>query len=48
MKTFQKVSGDIFEVLFEAVSEGVIVVNKKKLIVACNHATNEMFGYEIG
>lgn len=48
MKTFQKVSGDIFEVLFEAVSEGVIVVNKKQLIVACNHATNEMFGYEIG
>ena len=36
---------EIFNVLFEAVSEGVIVVNKSQNIVATNISTNTMFGY---
>lgn len=35
----------IFHLLFEAVSEGVIVVNSKQTIVASNQSANTMFGY---
>lgn len=37
---------DIFNVLFEAVSEGVIVVNEKQEIVTTNSSTEVMFGYK--
>ncbi len=45
MQVFQK-NGDMFNLLSEGVSEGIIVVNEKQTIVATNSATNEMFGYE--
>ncbi|MCL7762112.1 PAS domain-containing sensor histidine kinase [Polaribacter sp. Z014] len=36
---------DIFNVLFEAVSEGVVVVNDKQNIVSVNTSVEKMFGY---
>ncbi|MCG1035162.1 PAS domain-containing sensor histidine kinase [Polaribacter sargassicola] len=39
---------DIFNILFEAVSEGVIVVDKKQKIVSANTSVEKMFGYEKG
>lgn len=36
---------DIFNVLFEAVSEGVIVVDKAQKIVSTNKSAEHMFGY---
>jgi len=39
---------DIFNILFEAVSEGVIVVDKKQTIVALNSSAEKMFGYAKG
>ncbi|MCK5443152.1 MAG: PAS domain S-box protein [Maribacter sp.] len=44
MKVFSKIS-DIFNILSEAVSEGIIVVNEKQVIVGTNNSTDEMFGY---
>jgi PAS domain S-box-containing protein len=35
----------VFNVLFEAVSEGVIVVDKDQKIVATNKSSENMFGY---
>ena len=35
----------VFNVLFEAVSEGVVVVDENQTIVATNTAAEEMFGY---
>ena len=37
---------DIFNILFEAASEGIIVVNSSQIIVAANSAAEKMFGYE--
>ena len=37
---------DIFNVLFEAVSEGVIVVNSQQKIVATNASAERIFGYK--
>jgi len=39
---------EIFNILFEAVSEGVIVVDKQQTIVACNSSAEKMFGYKKG
>lgn len=36
----------VFKVLFNAVSEGIIVVDRMQKIVAVNQAANAMFGYE--
>ncbi|MBU3821750.1 PAS domain-containing sensor histidine kinase [Flavobacteriaceae bacterium XHP0103] len=36
---------DVFNVLFEAVSEGVIVVNSQQHVVATNVSAEHMFGY---
>ena len=38
----------VFNVLFEAVSEGVVVVDKNQAIVATNVAAEQMFGYAKG
>ncbi|NJW52379.1 PAS domain S-box protein [Salinimicrobium sp. CDJ15-91] len=38
----------VFNVLFEAASEGIIVVNKSQTIVSSNVAAEVMFGYEKG
>tara|TARA_R110002167_G_scaffold307895_3_gene512478 strand:- start:1594 stop:2820 length:1227 start_codon:yes stop_codon:yes gene_type:complete len=45
MQVFEQDS-NIFAILSEAVSEGIIVVNQDQHIVATNKHTNEMFGYE--
>ena len=37
---------DIFNVLFEAVSEGVVVVDDQQNIVSVNSSVEKMFGYE--
>ncbi|MDX1543910.1 MAG: PAS domain-containing sensor histidine kinase [Christiangramia sp.] len=39
---------DIFNILFQAASEGIIVVNSKQIVVAANAAAQAMFGYEEG
>lgn len=39
---------EIFNVLFQGISEGVIVVNHNQIIVSTNSAGDEMFGYEKG
>lgn len=45
MRVFEK-NSNIFKLLSEAVSEGVVVVNQEQLIVAANKQVNSMFGYE--
>ncbi|MFS4467880.1 PAS domain S-box protein [Maribacter sp. 2210JD10-5] len=45
MKVFEK-NSNIFKLLSEAVSEGIIVVNAKQIIVAANGSANKMFGYQ--
>lgn len=47
MKIFQE-NSNIFRLLSEAVSEGIVVVNRKRIIVGTNNAANEIFGYEQG
>ena len=42
---FQK-TNDIFELLFEAISEGVLVVDKHQKIIAINSSIEMMFGYK--
>ncbi len=44
MHIFEK-SSNIFNLLSEAISEGILVVNQAQIIVATNSITNEMFGY---
>ena len=44
MRVFAK-NNNIFRVLSEAVSEGLLVVNSNSLIVATNRKANRMFGY---
>lgn len=39
---------NIFNILFEAIPEGVIIANNEQLIVAVNSAAEEMFGYKKG
>jgi PAS domain S-box-containing protein len=39
---------DIFNVLFEAVSEGVVVVDDQQVIVSVNSSVEKMFGYNKG
>lgn len=45
MQVFQK-NSNIFNILSEGVSEGIIVVNEKQAIVATNSAARQMFGYD--
>jgi len=44
MRVFQE-NSNIFNLLSEGVSEGIIVVNHEKIIVAGNSSAEEMFGY---
>jgi PAS domain S-box-containing protein len=43
----QQQNQDIFSILSEALSEGVIIVDKTQKIVGTNSSTNIMFGYDI-
>lgn len=45
MRVFEKDS-NIFRLLSEAISEGILVVNSKHEIVASNSLADQMFGYE--
>ncbi|MHA7059852.1 PAS domain-containing sensor histidine kinase [Aquimarina sp. M1] len=45
MKVFEK-NNNIFKILSEAISEGIIVVNEQQTIVATNGSANDIFGYE--
>lgn len=45
MRVFQK-NSNIFNLLSEGVSEGILVVNAEQVIVATNTSAEEMFGYE--
>lgn len=45
MNFFKKSADNVFETIFESVSEGIVVVNRTQIIVATNAAANEMFGY---
>ena len=39
---------NVFNLLFQSASEGIIVVNSKQVVVAANNAASQMFGYEEG
>ena len=39
---------DIFNILFEAIPEGIIIVDEKQHIVIANSSSEEMFGYDNG
>lgn len=47
MKSIEAKKSNIFRILSEAISEGIIIVNEKLKIVASNEAADRMFGYEI-
>lgn len=39
---------DVFQILSEAISEGIIIVDENQQIVASNSSTGVLFGYEVG
>jgi PAS domain S-box-containing protein len=39
-------SSDIYAILTEAISEGIVVVNEQQIIVATNESLNSLFGYK--
>ncbi|HPE82949.1 MAG TPA: PAS domain S-box protein [Aequorivita sp.] len=45
MKVFEEKRGNIFRILSEAISEGIVIVNEKQEIVTSNEAADRMFGY---
>lgn len=48
MKNFEAINKQTFGVLFNAVSEGIIVVDTNQIIVASNESANTIFGYDEG
>lgn len=46
MKVFEEKKGNIFRILSEAISEGIVIVNDKQEIVTSNDAAGKMFGYK--
>ncbi|MAN58773.1 MAG: PAS domain-containing sensor histidine kinase [Flavobacteriaceae bacterium] len=46
MNVFDEKKGNIFKLLSEAISEGIIIVNEKQEVVASNGTANAMFGYD--
>ena len=42
---FEDKNNNIFETIFESVSEGIVVVNIDQKIAATNTQANDMFGY---
>ena len=39
-----KTNQDVFEILSEAISEGILIVDENQIIIAVNSSTEEMFG----
>lgn len=48
MKVFEEKKGNVFRILSEAISEGIVIVNEKQEIVTSNEAADKMFGYAKG
>lgn len=48
MRVFEERKGNIFKILSEAISEGIVIINDKQEIVTSNEAADNMFGYEAG
>lgn len=48
MKNFEEINKHTFGVLFNAVSEGIIVINTNQIIVASNQSADEIFGFSTG
>ncbi len=48
MKVLEDKKGNIFKILSEAISEGIVIVNQSQEIVASNDVADRMFGYENG
>ncbi len=46
MKVFEAKKGNIFKILSEAISEGIVIVNENQEIVTSNDAAGKMFGYK--
>lgn len=46
MKVFEEKKGNIFKILSEAISEGIVIVNENQEIVTSNDAAGKMFGYK--
>ncbi len=46
MKVFEEKKGNIFKILSEAISEGIVIVNESQEIVTSNDAAGKMFGYK--
>jgi|TARA_R100000479_G_scaffold51000_3_gene24037 hypothetical protein len=46
VNVFEEKKGNIFKLLSEAISEGIIIVNENQEVVASNGAANAMFGYD--
>jgi PAS domain S-box-containing protein len=45
MKIYKDKFAEVFETIFESVSEAIIVVNENQLITSVNDSTTEVFGY---
>lgn len=48
MKIFEEKKGNVFKILSEAISEGIVIVNEEQKVVAVNEAAEKMFGYNAG
>ena len=48
MKVFEEKKDNIFKILSESISEGIVIVNKMQEIVTSNEAADRMFGYAPG
>ncbi len=48
MKVFEEKKDNVFRILSEAISEGIVIVNEKQEIVTSNEAADKMFGYKSG
>src|SRR5690554_7095784 len=46
MKSIRIKENNIFKIISDAISEGIIIVNHELEIVASNEAADKMFGYE--
>ena len=46
MDLFLEKAGGIFDLMFDAVSEGIIVIDPQQRIVKSNQAASNMFGYQ--
>lgn len=48
MKIFEEKKGNVFRILSQAISEGIVIINDQQEIVASNEAADKMFGFKPG